>query len=402
MAAGSRRANGEGSVWQEGTRWRGHARIDGRRRYVRGRTRKEVVAKIHQLQAAGGTAQQGGGDKPEERPAGNPPAVGEYLAAWLKRHATRIRPSTYTSYERLIRLHVDPTLGKRPITLVRFSEIESLILGLIDKGLSRSTAAQVRTILVQAFDSAYRDELITTNPARGVRLPKADPQKASIIPPHHRDALLEAARRRGASEFARRRLALLLGLRQSEILGLAWEDINCTDGTLRVQASMALARGGTVRDQPKTRNAIRTLNLSQDMLQALDDARREQQGQHDVYRSAGATHDDFNPEGLVFVTKSGRPIDPNNDHKAWNLTRRKAAEMLGEEIPPYRLHDGRHTVASGLIASGVDPVAVSRFLGHATAAFTLTTYVHRRADDISDAEGILLGNEPPPKLSLLI
>lgn len=380
---GTRRSNGEGHIKQYGDGWRGYITVSGTRLYRRGRTRKAVVDALQKARA--------------EALAPPPPNsliddidVTTYLGRWISSHRTRIKSSTADRYESLFRFHVQPILGDRLVRDIRFSDVDSVIAGIQNKGLSRSTAAQVRTLLNQAFHTAYRDGLLVTNPAHGVRLPKIPQTEILIIPDKHRDAILAEAAKRGLRDLGRRRLSLFYGLRQGEVLSLQWDDIKFDDGTLFVRSTLSRVGGALVRSTPKTAYAHRVIRLNDATLDVLKQVRREQDLLREVFEESGGDPKQFNPGNFVFVTSSGRPIDPRNDHRQWKADCQRASKTLKEDVPAYRLHDARHTVGTGLIASGIDPVAVSRFLGHSSVSFTLRTYVHRSAVDVSDAEAALL------------
>ena len=374
-----RRSRGEGHVRKYGKYWRGHVSADGKRKYFSGPTKQAVIDKIrvHSAEALSGV-QLAPGSRTIRRTA---PKVGgitveSFLDRWLSVHRTRIRTSTATRYDGLVRNHLAPGIGHIPIRGLRHSDVETLFSVMITKGLNRRSVAQAKCLLSMALDAAICEELISSNVAARIRLPRASATEQKVISPHDAAAILIAARQISESEYARRYIALHLGLRQTETLGLAWKDIDIPGMRIHIVASLGTSRGGPVRDALKTDNGRRTLVLSVELISILEGVLREQNELKNHHRRESTRP--FNPDGLIFVTRTGRPVHPRQDSYSWHRTLKRAG------VPPTRLHDCRHTVGTMLAASGLDIAAVSKFMGHATASFTLKTYVHRSAEDAGD------------------
>jgi integrase len=153
-------------------------------------------------------------------------------------------------------------------------------------------------------------------------------------------------------------LAVTAGLRQGELLGLAWKDVDLEKGLLKVRRTLITRTGGPRLDQPKTKKSRRTITLTSKTVSALK--RHKQYGQGVV-----------SAEDLVFCTRSGKPISPQN------LTKQSFRPLLKKAgLPSIRFHDLRHTCATLLLAKGVHPRVVQDLLGHASVTLTLDTYSH--------------------------
>ena len=184
--------------------------------------------------------------------------------------------------------------------------------------------------------------------------------------------VLDAAAAHSVSQYARRLLALELGMRQTEIIGLIWEDIDLERKILSVKASLGVARGGGVREPLKTGRVSA-------------DAPNEPGGGCGAVDAPGGAGADqvsidgaWNDIGLVFTTRTGRPIDPRNDARQWsNLLR-------GCGLQHFRLHDARHTAATTMLELSSDIKTVSNFLGHKGIQLTMDTYIHGRPVDAPD------------------
>ena len=154
-------------------------------------------------------------------------------------------------------------------------------------------------------------------------------------------------------------------MRQGELLGLRWSDIDFRSGTLAVRRALQWQRGiGLVFTEPKTARSRRKIHLSQTALVAL---RAHQDRQAWARSAAGAA---WNDNGLVFCDAIGDPLSPTNETKRFQ---RVAAKV---DLPVIRFHDLRHTAATILLIKGVHVKLVSEMLGHSTITLTLDTYSH--------------------------
>ena len=148
-------------------------------------------------------------------------------------------------------------------------------------------------------------------------------------------------------------------MRQGELLGLRWVDVNLDAGTLRVEHS--LQRGTRTLAAPKTHRGRRLLQLAPFVADALREHRRRQMvGQGDAWSLSGH----------VFTTDKGTPLDTRNVTRYFQLALARAG------LPHQRFHDLRHAAATVLIEQGVDLAIVSRMLGHSDLATTADVYGH--------------------------
>jgi integrase len=222
------------------------------------------------------------------------------------------------------------------------------------KRLSRITINNQLTLLAMIFNYALKHRLVTFNPAEHVdKLPavhrEGDEIDQNVLSPAEVRKLLEAA----APEW---RLlietAVTTGLRQSELLGLKWGDIDWQSSRLYVRRAL---REGRFYDT-KSKNSRRVVEVPRTLLHALKVwLLKCPKGEHD----------------LVFPNREGNPMDAANLlHRGFEPAVRRAG------LRKIRFHDLRHTAASLLLATGVDVVAVSRLLGHSSPIVTLSVYSH--------------------------
>jgi integrase len=160
-------------------------------------------------------------------------------------------------------------------------------------------------------------------------------------------------------------LALTTGMRQGELLGLKWGDVDLNAGTLAVRRSLQRQReNGLVFEEPKTARSRRSIRLSQRAIEALRTHRDRQ-----TFERSGAGGE-WTAYDLVFCDSTGKPLDPSYQ----TAILKKAVGAAG--VPAIRFHDMRHTVATMLLSRGVHVKVVSEMLGHATIVLTLDTYSH--------------------------
>jgi integrase len=173
---------------------------------------------------------------------------------------------------------------------------------------------------------------------------------------------------------ARWSVALALGLRQGEALGLAWDDLDLDGGKLTVRRALQRQLGrGLVLVEPKSRAGHRPISLPPQLIDALRTHRAEQAAER---LRAGNVWEDH---GLVFAQPNGRPVDPRADHRAWkNL-------LAAADVPDARLHDARHTAATLLLSQGVPARVAMEIFGHSQISLTLQTYSHVTAELHRDA-----------------
>ena len=177
-----------------------------------------------------------------------------------------------------------------------------------------------------------------------------------------RAVLVAATNSRNAARWS---VALALGLRQGEALGLRWRDVDLDDGALSVRQALQRQRGaGLVFVPPKSAAGQRTIALPDPVVSALREHRRAQLQER---LAAGSEWRDLD---LVFAQVNGAPIDPSADHRTWK------ALLSAAGVRAVRRHDARHTAATLLLQQGVPARVAMQVLGHSQVSLTLNTYSH--------------------------
>ncbi|WP_235608186.1 tyrosine-type recombinase/integrase, partial [Frankia casuarinae] len=227
-----------------------------------------------------------------------------------------------------------------------------------------------------ALTDAERMDLVSRNVAKSVQAPKlGDAEPRELMVEQARRFLDVAAGDRLEALFV---VALTMGLRRGELLGLRWDDVDLDAGTLRVVRSAQRVSGTLRLVETKTRGSRRPVPIPATTVEAL---RRHQKYQEQERADAGTA---WKENGLVFASTVGTLMEPRN------VTRRVQQLRGRASLPTLRLHDFRHACASFLLAAGVEPRTVMEILGHATMRMTMERYGHalperlRAASDAMD------------------
>lgn len=178
-------------------------------------------------------------------------------------------------------------------------------------------------------------------------------------------------------EEARRLLAAALGLRQGELSGLRWEDVDLERGLLTVRHQLQRVAGRPELHPPRSAKGRRTLPLPALVREAL---RQHRLRQKEERLRAGPA---WTETGFVFTTTVGTPLE------ARTLLRNFHGLLARARLPRRRFHDLRHTAASLLLALGVDVRVLQEILGHSQIGITANTYAHVLPPLLLDAAGKL-------------
>lgn len=290
-------------------------------------------------------------------------SIQEYLTGWLSSKQSELRQSSWTHYNQVSRQYVLPLIGEIRLRELRPDQIQGLYNRLLAQGIGIPTIQKIHTVLHSAFSHAVKTGLLTRNPASPAMPPKSPPREMKIYDENQVSQMLLAAR--GHRWEALYHLAVTTGMRQMELLGLKWTDLDWIKQTIRIERQLVRPDGEGVKfTSPKTKAGRRVVALGS---QVLGNLRGRYDRQHLERQSA---EDSWEEYGLVFTTKSGRPIHPRNLLRSFKQLLRDAG------LPETRFHDLRHTSASLMLNHGVPLIVVARRLGHARPSITLDVYGH--------------------------
>jgi integrase len=225
-------------------------------------------------------------------------------------------------------------------------------------------------LLRTAVERARRTELVSRNAVSAIHPPKVTEKEIEIIKSDQLPAVLAALKGHALEHLVI--VALASGARRGELLALRWIDIDFQNSAISITRSLEQTKAGLRVKAPKTKNGIRKIAIATNAMEVLRAHRKEQL---ELRLKFGLGK--LDPDALVFSNFEGASLPPNNVSRDW---RRFA---LSRGLPHVSFHALRHTHVSCLIAAGMDVMAISRRIGHGSAALTLKVYGHlfRPADD---------------------
>ena len=338
------------------------------RRHVQAMTEAEVIRKVRQLER--------GRDDGSVRKTGQRWTVATWLTHWVEMIvAPTVRESTLSSYRVAVNTHLIPGLGAHRLDQLQPEHLERLYARMVKRGSAPGTAHQAHRTIRAALNEAVRRGHLSRNPVLLAKPPRLRDIEVEPFSVHEIKLILkQAAHQRNSARWA---IALALGLRQGEVLGLKWSNINLDEGLLHVRRgrlrpryshgcskpcgraagycpNRVQARPDT--DDTKSRAGRRTVGLPAALARLLRSHRVEQD------RERAAACQLWSEGGWVFTTAIGHPINPSTDYHHWKQLLRDAG------VEDRRLHDARHTAATVLLILGVPERAVMGIMGWSSTA----------------------------------
>ncbi|MFF4342835.1 tyrosine-type recombinase/integrase [Kitasatospora sp. NPDC001540] len=373
--ANTRKPNGDSSIY-EGNDGRWHGRVtvgvkdDGTpdRRHVSAKTRAEVTTKVRKLEKL-----RDDGTVPK---AGQKWTVGKWLTHWIKEIVPgTVSENTYDGYEVAVRVHLVPGVGAHRLEKLEPEHLERFYKRMQANGSAAGTAHQAHRTVRVALAEAVRRGHLTRNVATVAKAPKLEEEEIEPYEVEEVQAILDTARQRRNS--ARWIFALALGLRQGEVLGLQWKDVDFDRGIAwvrrgRLRPKYAHGCGDRCGRKPgfcpqkvavrretkdtKSRAGRRPVPLPEPLAVVLRHHQEEQD------RERALARDLWVEKGYVFTDETGQPLNPSTDYHHWKRLLREA------DIRDGRLHDARHTASTVLLLLGVPERIVMAIMGWSSAS----------------------------------
>ena len=291
------------------------------------------------------------------------PTVREFLRLWLSSSVKpRVRPLTYAGYRVNVEKHLVPTLGKIRLDQLTPRHVQEMMNNRLAAGFSTKTVAYIHQVLRTALGVAVRWDMVSRNVARLVDRPRIQRKQINPLTPDEARKFLAAVR--GHRLEALFSVALALGIRQGEALGLRWEDIDFAAGTMTVRNQLQRIDGKLTLVAPKTEKSRRTLVMPPMIMKSLREHEKKQVSEK---LWAGSKWADTS---LVFANRTGGPTQARRVIEQFH----EALHQAG--IRRVRFHDLRHSCATLLLVQGVSPRVVMEVLGHSEIALTMNAYSH--------------------------
>lgn len=296
--------------------------------------------------------------------------LGQWLDIWTEEYLGNVKESTAAAYQSSIKTHIKPRLGAVRLDALTTHMIQTFYNGLLEstedrKAASPKTVKNIHGILHKALRQAVACGCMRINPAVNCILPRIE--KKDIQPLDENEIKLFLKAIKGHRFEMLYAVTLFTGLREGEVLGLTWDRINFTRGSILISRQL--------QKEKKVDGAFRLVSLKNDRPRRIMPApwvmdilkkRRLMQEEH----KAQAGEAWSNPMNLVFTNELGRNLIPQTVVRDF----KEIVTSIGR--PDARFHDLRHSYAVAAILAGDDIKTVQGNLGHATAAFTLDVYGH--------------------------
>jgi integrase len=288
--------------------------------------------------------------------------VAEHLHKWLDGYVKiKCDQRTLGDYTSIVETHLIPILGHIQLKYLHTQAIQGYY-GKKCETLATLTVYHHHRVLSQSLKWAVRQGYLGRNPCDMVSAPKPAKKTMRTLTPGEAETFFSA--NWNSQYYPVVYTAVCSGLRQAELLGLRWRDINLDILSISVNQVLYKRHGVCIFKEPKTKRSSRRVSIMPKLAIYLREYKAERE---QLYRELGQ---ELALDSLVFANTEGQPLDPSVlSHKTNKMV--KLAQLQG-----VRFHDMRHTFASLMLLQGVNPKIVSEALGHASVAFTLDVYSH--------------------------
>ena len=295
----------------------------------------------------------------------------DYLKLWIEKVKSNLELTTYTSHLQMINSRIKTYFALNPIKLLELEpiHIQNFYDILLADGLKPTTVIRYHAIIRKSLDYAFKNDLIVNNPADKVKRPKKNIFVGSFYSENELNTLFEKSKNDPLH------LVILLtafyGLRRSEVLGLKWSAIDFENKTITIKHTIVEIKvKGKYKilgkDRTKTNSSHRTLPLTDEIIVALETAKKQQKYYKRKFKkSYNTTYQEYvclNPDGSI--------IKPDY------VTRHFPLLLKNSVLRHIRFHDLRHSCASLLLTRNVSMKAIQEWLGHSDFSTTANVYAH--------------------------
>ena len=289
--------------------------------------------------------------------------VAQWLDIWVAEYLNSVKPLTKHNYNKQVQKHFKPALGAVRLDALDTHTIQRFYNSLSASGLSPKTVKNLHGILHCALQQAIACDYLSRNPADACKLPKITKPEIKPLEPLEIARLLKEAEQDDYCNLFI--VAMFTGMRQGELLGLAWECVDFQTGIITVKQQLQCKDGNYFLETPKS-GKNRTILPAPIVMDALRNQLERQQKEQE---QAGEMWD--NQFGLVFTDALGKYLVRRTVVKHFKKISQRAG--ISDDA---RFHDLRHSFAVSSLYAGDDIKTVQANLGHATAQFTLDVYGH--------------------------
>ncbi|WP_305455495.1 site-specific integrase [Bacillus mycoides] len=289
----------------------------------------------------------------------------KFMEEYFQERKNKLQKSTYTSHFALYQKTIKPKLGHFKLQEVTARHLQRFVNDLVDEShYAEDTIVLIFRIISASFKKAFLVRLVKFNPTIGVTLPKVTRKEMRVWTLEQVTKFIDEGRRvkYPTRYYIGYLMAVLTGMRQGELLGLRWKDVDIENGIVYIRQTLTVGR--ELKVGAKNEASVRSLHIPTVLIEELESHKKLIRQEKLIYG------EDYTDLDLVLPTIHGRPLEPRSFRRAfYSLTKHL-------ELPQIRIHDLRHTHATVLIQQNINVKLISERLGHTDIGTTLNTYSH--------------------------
>lgn len=304
----------------------------------------------------------------------------DYMKKWLKMISSSVEPTTLTGYQGVINGRMTDYFKNTKITLqnIKPKHIQEFYQYLLDEGLCGNTVKHYHANIRKALQYAMKTDIILSNPADKVDLPKIEEYKPKFYTSDEVKILLNEVI--GTKLEIPVMIDCFYGFRRSEVIGLKWSAVDFENDTITIDHTITQSNGKLIiRDKTKTKSSKRTLPLEPIVKSFLIELKEKQEKNREL------CGDSYNKDYLEYicVDNCGNIIRPDYVTETFlKLLKRKNLKII-------RFHDLRHTCASILLKNGANMKEIQAWLGHSNYNTTANLYAHLDSSSVNNTGKVM-------------
>ena len=301
-------------------------------------------------------------------------SVSQWMTEWKNLYIVNLSPTTLQGYKYQIEHYIDNMpIGSILLQKLTTSDVQLWINTLLEKSpisnkpLSAKTIKNIYHNLSAAIDKAVQLEIVKKNVCKAVTLPKVSKYQAEVYDEDEIQQLISKVKDTDMELPVL--LAVSLGLRRGELLGLKWKHIDFDNAVISIEDNMVevrkdISNDRTITKSPKSLSGQRKIPISKSIIDLLKMAK------HDYAVNRLKMGRDFYDGNYVICQPNGKPYKPSSMSRKFNQLLKK------HDLKHIRLHDLRHTNATLMLTKGISPKVAQARLGHSDFSTTMNIYSH--------------------------
>lgn len=305
----------------------------------------------------------------------------KWFHTWMEEYKKpTVKLTTYELYLRTYEHHIKPHFKGRKLKDIKPENIQRL-LNLESKKLSKKTLSRLKVILNGVFSQAYKNEMIKKNPVPLTQFPKYSSEKERrVMSKEEQNIFLKYVRQLYYGDIFE--VALSTGMRNGELRGLEWTDVDFEEKMIHVNGTLVYSETkGYYKTSPKTRSSKRDIPMLDNVYTILKERQERQLELKELLEDKWKPYPGL--ENLVFCKENGNLIEP----AVMQYYIEHIQEMIkrdGIKFAKISVHTLRHTFATRCIENGMQPQVLKSILGHSSLAMTMDLYSHVLPDTKSE------------------